>query len=114
MGKLRHVVLDGRKRDFGGGAFILLIRHLTSLTLLCGPQYDVPDVADPDGRKPGAKAIKVIRASPWRVLGTKFWRPRTDLKGFIDIWKSKERSFALRTEVQIIVDVDELWVRCFY
>ena len=111
IGKLRKVVLDGRWRNYGDGALIMLIPNLSSLTLLCGHQYDVSHVGDPDARTPEMKAIKTIRARPWRVFGTKHWKPRNDLKGFISVWKSKRRSFLLSTEVGLVVGGDpDVWV----
>ncbi|RMZ81171.1 hypothetical protein DV737_g2636, partial [Chaetothyriales sp. CBS 132003] len=98
MHNLHRLVLDGgtggKVNDHTSAFLLSLCPSLTSVTLLCGQQYDVSLLkSDLDVAvfREACKVLvtRIVRASPWRVLGTKFWRPRKDLFGLMQVWKMR-------------------------
>ncbi|RMZ90672.1 hypothetical protein DV736_g2095, partial [Chaetothyriales sp. CBS 134916] len=86
---------DGKLNDSTSTSLLSLCPSLTSVTLLCGEKYEISllksdPVAAVFGAPCRALITKTIRASPWCVLGTKFWRFRNDLFGLMQVWKMRK------------------------
>ena len=101
LSRVKHVVLDGRTRLYGNGEILYHMPSIQSLTLILVNTYGLSHVRSPDARTVEASITKTVRNAPWKVLGSPFWKPRGDLAALIWAWKRRNKSFVLRTEMEL-------------